>query len=109
MFDVVNFGYVIVDVDVRGVVIIEFGYFFSNLFFGKILWKLVEMIIEISVCEDVKIIFLCFVGSKVFCVGVSFDELIVIFDIEIGKIFFFGFVMVINVCRKVFKLIIGCV
>jgi methylglutaconyl-CoA hydratase len=46
-------------------------------------------------------------GSKAFCAGASFDELISIQDLETGLAFFSGFAKVINACRKAPKLIIG--
>lgn len=57
--------------------------------------------------DDIKVIILKSYGNCIFCVGVSFNELIVIDDFDIGKQFFMGFVNVINVCCKCLKIIIG--
>ena len=90
-----------------GVATIEFGHPLSNSLPGKILQKLADTITEMGKNSDVKVIILKSMGSKVFCAGASFDELISIQDLETGKKFFSGFANVINACRKNPKLILG--
>ncbi len=107
MSDAIEQGHVDVNVDQRGVATIEFGHPLSNSLPGKILRKLAETITETGNREDVKVIVLRSAGNKAFCAGASFDELISITDLDAGKIFFSGFAMVINACRKCPKLIIG--
>lgn len=105
--DATDLGHVTVDVDSRGVATIEFGHPMSNSLPGKILRRLATEITETSNRDDVKVIVLRSSGNKTFCAGASFDELISISDMETGKVFFSGFAMVINACRKAPKLIIG--
>lgn len=107
MSDAIEQGHVDVNVDQRGVATIEFGHPLSNSLPGKILRKLAETITETGNRDDVKVIVLRSAGNKAFCAGASFDELISITDMETGKVFFSGFAMVINACRKCPKLIIG--
>ena len=90
-----------------GVATIEFGHPLSNSLPCKILQKLADTITEMGKNSDVKVIILKSMGSKVFCAGASFDELISIQDLETGKKFFSGFANVINACRKNPKLILG--
>jgi methylglutaconyl-CoA hydratase len=107
MSDVTNLGHVELTVDERGVATIEFGHPLSNSLPGKILRKLAETITEAGNNGEVKLIVLRSAGNKAFCAGASFDELISITDLDTGKVFFSGFAMVINACRKCPKLIIG--
>lgn len=107
MSEAIHQGHVEVTTDERGVATIEFGHPMSNSLPGNILRKLAETITEVGNREDVVLIVLRSSGSKAFCAGASFDELIAIKDLETGKVFFSGFAMVINACRKCPKLIIG--
>lgn len=107
MSEAIHQGHVEVTTDDRGVATIEFGHPMSNSLPGNILRKLAETITEVGNREDVVLIILRSSGSKAFCAGASFDELIAIKDLETGKVFFSGFAMVINACRKCPKLIIG--
>jgi methylglutaconyl-CoA hydratase len=107
MSEAIDQGHVEVAVDGRGVATIEFGHPMSNSLPGKILRKLAETITETGNREDVKVIIIRSSGEKAFCAGASFDELISIKDLDQGKVFFSGFAMVINACRKCPKLIIG--
>jgi methylglutaconyl-CoA hydratase len=74
---------------------------------GKILQKLAQTITDLGNDSSVKVIVLKSSGDKVFCAGASFDELIQVKDLAVGKVFFSGFANVINACRKCPKLIIG--
>jgi methylglutaconyl-CoA hydratase len=107
MSEAIDQGHVEVKVDARGVATIEFGHPMSNSLPGKILRKLAETITEVGNRSDVVVIVLRSAGDKAFCAGASFDELISIKDLDTGKVFFSGFAMVINACRKCPKLIIG--
>lgn len=107
MSEAIDQGHVEVTVDERGVASIEFGHPMSNSLPGKILRKLAETITEVGNRAEVKVIILRSAGDKAFCAGASFDELISIKDLDTGKVFFSGFAMVINACRKCPKLIIG--
>ncbi len=107
MNEAINQGFVDFSIQDSGIATIEFGHPMSNSLPGKILRKLAETITEVSSNKAVKVIVLRSTGSKAFCAGASFDELIAISDLETGKVFFSGFAQVINACRKSSKLIIG--
>lgn len=107
MSEAIEQGQVEFTISESGIATIEFGHPLSNSLPGKILRKLANTITEVDNNPSVKVIILKSIGSKAFCAGASFDELISINDLEIGKIFFSGFANVINACRKSKKLIIG--
>jgi len=107
MTDVTLQGHVNVQIDGKGIGTIEFGHPLSNSLPGKILNKLANTITELGENDDVKVIVLKSSGEKAFCAGASFDELISIKDLAVGKVFFSGFANVINACRKCPKFIIG--
>ena len=107
MSEAIEQGQVEFTISESGIATIEFGHPLSNSLPGKILRKLANTITEVDNNPSVKVIILKSIGSKAFCAGASFDELISINDLEIGKIFFSGFANVINACRKSQKLIIG--
>jgi methylglutaconyl-CoA hydratase len=79
----------------------------SNALPGHILQTLADTITELAADQRTKVLVLQSQGSKAFCAGASFDELISIQDLETGLEFFSGFAKVINACRKAPKLIIG--
>jgi methylglutaconyl-CoA hydratase len=107
MNEAINQGFVDFLIDEKGIATIEFGHPLSNSLPGKILRKLAETITEVGNNDAVKVIVIRSSGNKAFCAGASFDELISITDLEVGKVFFSGFAQVINACRKCPKLIIG--
>jgi methylglutaconyl-CoA hydratase len=107
MNEAINQGFVDFSIDEKGIATIEFGHPLSNSLPGKILRKLADTISEVGNNDTVKVIVIRSSGNKAFCAGASFDELISITDLEIGKVFFSGFAQVINACRKCPKLIIG--
>ena len=107
MSDAIHQGHVELSVDERGVATIEFGHPLSNSLPGKILQKLANTIAEAGKNDAVKVIILRSQGERAFCAGASFDELISINDLDVGKVFFSGFANVINACRKCPKFIIG--
>jgi methylglutaconyl-CoA hydratase len=107
MLNAINQGHVNVSVDISGIATIEFEHPLSNSLPGKILRKLADSISDLGENNNVKVIILRSVGNRAFCAGASFDELISIKDLEVGKLFFYGFANVINACRKCPKFIIG--
>lgn len=74
---------------------------------GKLLAKLRDAIDDAGQNDEINVIILKSEGDRTFCAGASFDELIAIDNLDIGKTFFMGFANVINACRKCPKLIIG--
>ena len=107
MSEAIEQGHVHSTISEVGIATIEFGHPLSNSLPGKILQKLADTINILGENTDVKVIILRSSGSKAFCAGASFDELISITELKVGKVFFSGFANVINACRKSPKLIIG--
>lgn len=79
----------------------------SNSFPSDLLQKLVDTFNRLSSDDSVKLIVLQSEGTKAFCAGASFDELLMVTTLEEGKKFFSGFANLINSMRKCSKLIIG--
>jgi methylglutaconyl-CoA hydratase len=79
----------------------------SNSFPSELLQKLVDTFNRLSTDNSVKLIILQSEGTKAFCAGASFDELLAVNDAASGKAFFSGFANLINAMRKCSKLIIG--
>ena len=86
--------------------IITFHHPKSNSLPSKILKEMAEAIFNFSNDENVNVIVLKSTGGKAFCAGASFDELIMIDNIENGLKFFSGFANVINNIRKSKKFVI---
>lgn len=86
---------------------IEFFHPSHNSLPGKLLAKLANTITEVGQNDEVVVIILKSAGDRTFCAGASFDELIAVKDLEMGKVFFSGFANVINACRTCKKIIIG--
>ena len=86
---------------------ITFSHPQSNSFPGELLQKLVDTFDRLSVDDNVKVVVLQSEGTKAFCAGASFDELLTVTTFEEGKKFFSGFANLINAMRKCSKLIIG--
>lgn len=107
MSEAIDQGHVNYSVSESGIATIEFGHPMSNSLPGKILQKLAHTITLAGQSDEVKVIIIRSSGNKAFCAGASFDELISINNLEVGKKFFSGFAKVINACRKCPKLIIG--
>jgi methylglutaconyl-CoA hydratase len=105
--DAVSQGDVSLSTNELGITTIEFYHPLSNSLPGKVLNKLADTITEAGNDSNTKVIILKSVGDRAFCAGASFDELIAIDDLEVGKVFFSGFANVINAARKCPKLIIG--
>ena len=100
-------GNVTFEINEKGIATIEFFHPMSNSLPGKVLNKLANTITELGNNSQVKVIILKSAGDRAFCAGASFDELISIYDMETGKVFFSGFANVINAARKCPKFIIG--
>ena len=98
-------GFVLAEITEKGIGLITFGHPMSNSLPGHILQTLADTITELAADERTKVLVLQSQGSKAFCAGASFDELISIQDLETGLAFFSGFAKVINACRKAPKLI----
>ena len=90
-----------------GIAYIEFFHPAHNSLPGDILAKLAQTITEAGSNDEIKVIVLKSGGTRTFCAGASFKELININDEETGKVFFSGFANVINAMRKCPKFIIG--
>lgn len=86
---------------------IEFFHPQSNSLPGALLNKLANTITDAGNNDEIKVIVLKSSGSKAFCAGASFDELISIKDFETGKQFFSGFAKVINAMRKAPKFVVA--
>ena len=91
----------------NGIATVEFYHPLSNSLPGKVLAKLANTITELGSNDEALVIIVRSAGERAFCAGASFDELVAIDDLEVGKVFFSGFANVINACRKCPKLIIG--
>jgi methylglutaconyl-CoA hydratase len=91
----------------NGIGTIEFFHPQSNSLPSALLNKLAETIVVAGNDEKIKVIVLKSTGTKAFCAGASFDELISIKDFETGKNFFSGFAKVINAMRKAPKFVIA--
>lgn len=79
----------------------------SNSFPSYLLKKLTLAFDEISQNKSVAVVVLKSEGETVFCSGASFDELLLIKNLEEGIIFFSGFANVLNAMRNCEKLILG--
>ena len=90
----------------NGIATVTFFHPQSNSLPGEILRTLATEIEKAGKNNDAKVIVLKSDGDKAFCAGASFDELIAINDIEVGKRFFSGFAQVINAMRKAPKFVI---
>jgi methylglutaconyl-CoA hydratase len=99
-------GYIESRID-EGIGTITFYHPMSNSLPGRLLAQLSNAIGEMGAEPEVKVIVLQSEGSRVFCGGASFEELVSIENLEQGKEFFSGFARVINSMRKSPKLIIG--
>ena len=86
---------------------VEFGHPASNSFPRSLLDLLTLEINNLSSNEAISIIILKSKGTKAFCAGASFDELLAVSNPEEGLEFFSGFAHLINAMRSCSKLIIG--
>ncbi|MFD2940962.1 enoyl-CoA hydratase/isomerase family protein [Flavobacterium notoginsengisoli] len=86
---------------------VQFGHPASNSFPRTLLDALTTEINTLSRNEEVSVIILKSEGSKAFCSGASFDELLKVENEEQGIEFFSGFAHLLNAMRNCNKLIIG--
>ncbi|MFH6945959.1 enoyl-CoA hydratase/isomerase family protein [Flavobacterium sp. FlaQc-50] len=86
---------------------VQFGHPASNSFPKTLLKRLTAEIHSLSSNETISIIVLQSEGSKVFCSGASFDELLAVENEEQGREFFSGFAHLLNAMRSCSKIIIG--
>lgn len=91
----------------NAVATVQFGHPASNSFPRQLLDRLTSEINLLSSNDKVSVVVLQSEGSKVFCSGASFDELLAVENEEEGKAFFSGFAHLINAMRKCSKIIIG--
>lgn len=91
----------------NAVATVQFGHLASNSFPRELLDRLTAEINLLSRNETISVIILKSEGSKVFCSGASFDELLTIENEVQGTEFFSGFAHLLNAMRNCTKLIIG--
>ena len=91
----------------NAVATVQFGHPASNSFPRELLNRLTAEINALSLNKTVSVIVLQSEGSKVFCSGASFDELLAVKNEEQGAEFFSGFAHLLNAMRNCSKLIIG--
>lgn len=86
---------------------LEFGHPASNSFPSELLDRLTKEINDLSNNPNVLLILLKSSGTKAFCAGASFDELLAVSNQEEATKFFSGFANVLNAMRNCSKIIIG--
>ena len=91
----------------NAVATVQFGHPASNSFPRELLNRLTLEINDLSRNEAVSVIVLQSEGSKAFCSGASFDELLQVENEEQGTEFFSGFAHLLNAMRNCSKIIIG--
>lgn len=100
-------GFVTVDTDSRGLASITFGHPSHNALPAHLLARLAEAIQQTANNPATRLILLQSEGTRTFCAGADFSELLAITDEASGTEFFSGFAHVINAMRKAPRLIIG--
>ncbi len=91
----------------KGIGTVTFFHPQSNSLPGELLRKLAAEITKLGNETSCKVIVLQSEGEKAFCAGASFDELVSLENLEMGKHFFSGFALVINAMRKAPKFVIA--
>ncbi|MEO8535551.1 MAG: enoyl-CoA hydratase/isomerase family protein [Flavobacterium sp.] len=91
----------------NAVATVQFGHPASNSFPRELLNRLTAEINLLSSNETISVIVLQSEGTKVFCSGASFDELLAVENEEQGREFFSGFALLLNAMRNCSKIIIG--
>jgi methylglutaconyl-CoA hydratase len=89
-----------------GIATIEFYHPQSNSMPGHLLRQLAHTVEAAGADPAARVIVLRSAGTKAFCAGASFDELMGIADLEQGRLFFSGFAGVINAMRKAPKFVL---
>ena len=106
MADKTTLGYVKSEMK-NGVATIEFFHPSHNSLPGNLLAQLADAITKAGKDKKVLVVVLKSGGERTFCAGASFDELMSIKNLRVGKKFFMGFANVINAMRKCPKFVIG--
>lgn len=106
MADKTTLGYVKSETK-NGVATIEFFHPSHNSLPGNLLAQLADAIKKAGKDKKVLVVVLKSGGDRTFCAGASFDELMSIKNLRVGKKFFMGFANVINAMRKCPKFVIG--
>lgn len=88
---------------------IEFFNPASNSLNSEQLAQLSDAILGWGQNDDISVIHIKSAGSRVFCAGASFDELLAIDDLKNGTKFFMGFANVINAIRTCGKIVVTTV
>jgi methylglutaconyl-CoA hydratase len=83
-----------------GITTIEFYHPQSNSLPGRLLDALTHEVHGAGNDPNTRVIILRSAGSKAFCAGASFDELMAIQNVDQGFLFFSGFAHLINAIRK---------
>ncbi|GAO42407.1 enoyl-CoA hydratase/isomerase family protein [Flavihumibacter petaseus] len=91
----------------KGIATVEFFHPQGNSLPGSLLRELAKEIHSHGNNNEVRVILLRSGGDTNFCAGASFEELSNIKSVEEGTTFFNGFAQLINIMRKVPKLIVG--
>ena len=91
----------------NNVATVQFGHPASNSFPRELLDRLTAEINSLSRNATISVIVLQSEGSKVFCSGASFDELLQVENEEQGLRFFSGFAHLLNAMRNCSKIIVG--
>ncbi|MCW2118354.1 enoyl-CoA hydratase/isomerase family protein [Flavobacterium sp. 7A] len=86
---------------------VTFGHPASNSFPRSLLDALTQELQNLSEDSNVSVILLQSTGSKAFCAGASFDELLAVENEEQGFHFFSGFANLLNAMRSCSKIIVG--
>jgi methylglutaconyl-CoA hydratase len=84
----------------EGITTIEFYHPQSNSLPGQLLTALTHEVHSAGNERNTKVIILRSAGTKAFCAGASFDELMEIDTVDKGFLFFSGFAHLINAMRK---------
>jgi methylglutaconyl-CoA hydratase len=100
-------GNVTLHINPNGIATISFYHPAQNSLPAALLDELTNKISQAGMNEQTRVIVLKSEGSRTFCAGASFDELLQIKDKQAGAEFFSGFARVINACRKSPKIIIA--
>ncbi len=106
MADKTTLGYVKSETK-NGVATIEFFHPSHNSLPGNLLAQLADAIKKAGKDKEVLVVVLKSSGDRTFCAGASFDELMSIKNLRVGRKFFMGFANVINAMRKCPKFVIG--
>lgn len=102
-----NRGTLRTSIDQSGLARVCFGHPSHNAFPSTQLFALAETLMDLGSNELVKVILLSSEGSRTFCAGASFDELLSLEDKAGASRFFSGFARVLQAIRTCGRLVIG--